>query len=272
MTRRLVKEPGLKLVGDGRGLSVQDSEVRHNGGAGRKSQGIAEDYERGELCVHTHIRRAQTEVHGSDYCIVFQRHIGVHHDAWVPDQTTWGLTKRDADALLHGCRDRQQLVFVRVIKTAEGGEGIRCRLPSLVRLHLLDECPYIRRKTLHPARSARVPPIFGVENGEHRLSVSGVGSGKFPSDEIERGTEIVDGIADCESPGVIRQGRWIDEFDGEGLIGLTLYGNRVRVRTKKALNVLFESIDVLIRPSEFGAATLKCHVAESLYGKDSENS
>jgi hypothetical protein len=61
----------------------------------------------------------------------------------------------------------------------------------------LDECLGLRR---HAFESASRPLGFCFEDREHGLGIVGVSTSQFPCNVIERGAEVVNAIADDQSP------------------------------------------------------------------------
>lgn len=131
---------------------------------------IAKSYMRGRLEIHLHFRLVEPEI--AEYCVLLKGleevNLRALDDARVHDEGTasTALAPAVGNARAHGPHHAQTLVPVYAGEFVEEEEGMLIRVTTLVRLQLLDSCPYLRRHRpdfVHPGSG--VVPAGGGSGG-----------------------------------------------------------------------------------------------------------
>ena len=191
---------------------------------------VAEAYLRGDSGLHLHVvfhPGSQPPVNNrvkhcnttgrqgrnfSDLGIQFQRHPWLNAAATSPDSTHLVTSDGSRD-------DGEQAVFVGIVQLRKKKKGVTpTPVPSLVWLKRLDACPerlFDTFEGVQPVLATRPPetrdevstrpPSFGVSNKIDGESGSVIGWGEFqnsklPGQSVEGRPEIVDNLADKNTP------------------------------------------------------------------------
>ena len=110
----------------------------------------------------------------------------------------------DGRAFMNSLSGGQQLMFVTYVEFLKYPETIQFWIRSLIGLQTVDKCEGVVGKTFQPP-FPRFEGVGSLANDEHCVSVGSVGTRQSPSHVIEGTSEIVDAIADDQSPLCLRQ-------------------------------------------------------------------
>lgn len=225
-----------------------------------------------ELAIHVHVTTPSeatwaNKVNAGKWCVDFQAH-GSVNEVVERRNSPMGLNREAWVRLgVHGdWHHHSVLVVVREIPK----KPHRARLwPATVRLIPTDCCPLLRRNTGEPIIDPTLP---GLEAFGHReidvLRTFGTGNApqfyEIPSQMIERGSEVLEGIPEGQTAIVSNDGDGSDPNDGFCCVAadldLSLDGDGVSLRIKRPLQSRIKGCEVFLRPIELGPTTLKGRV------------
>jgi hypothetical protein len=186
------------------------------------------------LELHAGFRLVENPLH--EYCVVF-KFSDVSAELPLAGSPAWN-TQADLSLVLGGESQPEQFVLVCLFKLSEEGEWrLNDWVPSVVRLHTLNCCPYRTAQTGDPANGFLSSAIRGiVYNGESQSVflggriLPGLMHGDGVDQVIQSRPQVVDAIADNESP-ILKAGDFGDVEDNveAGKVLVSLFGDAVRV-------------------------------------------
>jgi hypothetical protein len=221
---------------------------------------LTERYLEGSLELILHLR-SEAPGYAGDYCAVLRYDASARLAGDVkangersvlrsaPTKNNAGIRRRVED-------DGQEAVFAEIVKFLELPEVI---VPTLVRLQSLDETYRSRVDSLYHSA------ILGFFLGSHfvdrktrvGIGLPTVGQDKLPSEMVETGTQLMDGLA-CD------QRDFLKGIDGTAQLKDNLFSLRVvighdsiRAGTRNGSHPLFNISDVVFGPFDFQADSLE---------------
>ena len=220
----------------------------------RDSSTLAESYAEAKTAIHMHLR-LKTAVVGCDadlrdYCAVFEKasrlqpNLPMTRDALGCDDLELCLIRDERD-------DGNSAVFVGVGERVEDGEWVRVRrIPSVVRLRLVEACDQVFGDAPEHRRRSRFPILAGSADWEPAILI-GV-EREFVDQLVESGSQTVDRVSGDDTP--LNGGDRLQHLEPEQVLrslGVRFATDPVEgfsLLSKEPLASLVERIQVLFRP------------------------
>lgn len=240
---------------------------------------IGEAYSREHIACHLHVSLKGRGTHFGtrNLCIGFQgfKNVGEARVNNLPSNL-----REDAPEDSGSCRVRQEgcdyLVLVAVGYVPKSGEGMRSgdvwqagRVPSLVRLAPLDDCPMSRAHRMQGAGflelcGGRVGGRRGVLDG--KLNDFGVGRppsfgakpAKLPYQVVQRPSKVMGNISDDDAPSdmpVLGKGCCPKDMPAAFAVELNVKSYSVAFRSLGSIHLVLEDIAVLFGPPNLAPTT-----------------
>lgn len=268
----LLEEASIELIRGDLDFRNDRAETAKNLHARSEADSVAEHYRSGNLAFHLHVWGRIGKLDLCEYCFMCQAILGEERYPMIKNRIV--VQPRETPTPRSGRCDRQQLVFVSVIKHTQSVQRRLCGVRSTVRLQELDQCSCASRLDSGdhlPAFHHSAPSLLRDEDGELCLGIASLASSQLPRKVVEGSAQVMHAVADDDGPIVRRNSRWIVGPHNEQIFRFAIDGDTVRVISKKRGDFVFNRVEMHLRPTNLGATSLQCHVAELLYGQKAKD-
>ena len=233
---------------------VSDGPFIHSGAR------FVESYLEGNMWLELHVR-AFSDAKPVDFCAIFKRSdLLVNHG----DISRVSVAKCESCDAYLGNGQQNGPVLVNVVKSAQNPQGMQLGVGSEAWLQRLDSrfdgwIDVLKLAqprvviSVNPSSGPRVSSVVAVlEDGElDRARALGTGDGKLPHDRVQRGSEIVQELADYKTQSGIGPTFDVRAQDIVAGLFIELRGDKLRCVVREGFDLRLQVIEVFSRPSAF---------------------